>query len=296
VWLTSALSTSLKNSGGAFASDPSLAEDAYGNAFAVARDNFNALWLNYCNAQSQSWQGWVFAGGVVAGKPAIAVSGSTAYIAARDSSNAYWLRSYSRASGFGTWTSLGGVFATDPVMASTSAGIFLAGRDNFGAIWAAARTTSFGGWYLGGAVAQGQPSLAVGTDGNAYIAIRDASNAVWMGSFNGSMWNTWQPGGGVIATDPLAARVGTQINVSALTSLGAVWYNRFTQGTANNWVGWSYTGGVLMDATPAGGDAQFFIAGRDGSNKLWWYETPGRAWVPLGYQGLAAGPLSAGPR
>jgi hypothetical protein len=110
------------------------------------------------------------------------------------------------------------------------------------------------------------------------------------------MWNTWQPGGGVIATDPLAARVGTGINVSALTSSGAVWYNRFTQGTGNNWVGWLYTGGVLMDATAAGGDAQFFIAGRDLSNKLWWYETPGRGWVSLGYQGLAAGPLSAGRR
>ena len=43
--LTSELSTPLSNSGGAFASDPSVTQNVNGDTFVVARDASNAVWV-----------------------------------------------------------------------------------------------------------------------------------------------------------------------------------------------------------------------------------------------------------
>src|SRR5262249_4839883 len=64
----------LSNAGGAFASDPSAAQDAYGNTFVAARDSFNAIWANVFNTSSQTWWGWQFGGGVIQGVPGLAVA------------------------------------------------------------------------------------------------------------------------------------------------------------------------------------------------------------------------------
>jgi hypothetical protein len=84
---------------------------------------------------------------------------------------------------------------------------------------------------------------------------------------------------------------------AATTSTGAVWYNSFVQGTRNNWQSWVNPGGTLSSlAAAASKGPQSFLAGRDASHQWWWYETPGAGWKFVRDAGLAAGPLSAGPR
>jgi Beta-propeller repeat len=314
--LVSNISTVPKNSGGVFASDPGAAQDTYGNTFAVARDNFNGLWVNAFHSRGQTWAGWSFAGGSVQGTPAIAATATgAAYFVARDNYNSYWINSFTPGSGFGGWVNLGGVFATDPVIAAGSScpgsvcTLYLVGRDNFNAVWTATYQIpgGFGGWHLQGAVASGKPSVTVGVDGAAYIAIRDTFNSVWMGRQAGSTFNGWQPGGGTTVIDPQLAGAGGTIFTMALVALGGIWSNTFTEGNGNNWTGWqsitnwvdggqSYFGPPPTFTVAAGAGPRFFIAARDVSNELWWYETPGIGWRYFGSPGLAAGPLVAAPR
>jgi hypothetical protein len=303
--LLSSLSTTPKNSGGVFSSDPGVAQDRFGNTFVVARDNFNALWVNTFSSQSETWGSWAFAGGAVQGVPSIATIGSgTSYFVARDNYNAYWINSYTPGSGFGSWTNLGGVFSTDPVIAVNSSctsvcSLYLVGKDNFNAIWTGIYTVpgGFGGWQFQGAVVGGKPSVTVGVDGAAYIGVRDTYNALWMGRLALSSFTGWQPGSGTVATDPKVAGSDGKIYAVALTSAGTPWYNTFTEGTGNNWTGWQSSGGVLTSVTAAASSGpQLFLVGQDQSNQLWWYETPGAGWRFFGNMGLAAGPLVAAPR
>jgi hypothetical protein len=296
--LTSELTSSLSNSGGDFAGDPAVAQNANGDTFVVARDSSNALWVNVYDARTRLWDGWASAGGAVQGIPAVAAIGNTAFIVARDPSNAYWSGLFTRGVGFGGWVNRGGAFATDPAIGASPLGIlYVVGKDNFNAIWVATSLfPTFGAWQLEGAVASGKPSVTENEDGVGFIAIRDPSNAVWMGRYDGVTFDGWQPGGGAVASDPQVAAAGGLVYVAALTSNGGVWYNTFTEGI-NNWTGWQSPGGVLMDvAAAAGSGPQLFLTGRDGSNQLWWYETPGAGWKFVGAEGLAAGPLYAAPR
>jgi len=301
VWLTSELSTLLSTSGGAFASDPSAAQNEKGDTFVVARDSSNAVWLNVFDSKTRTWDGWMPAGAAVVGVPAVAAIGNVAYIVARDAFNAYWTNSFTRGVGFSGWVSRGGVFSTDPVIGKSPlacCNLYIVGKDNFSAIWSANWVfPTFGVWQLQGAVVNGKPSVTGGADGAAYIVIRDPSNSLWMGRQNGAVFNGWQPGGGVFISDPQVAAASGKVYAAALGSGGAVWSNTFTEGMGNNWVGWVNTAGTLSSvAAAAGTGPQLFLTGRDGANQLWWYENPGIGWKFAGGAGLAAGSLLAAPR
>jgi hypothetical protein len=306
IQLLTILSTTPQNSHGVFASDPAVAHDLAGNTFVAARDNFNALYVNVFTAQTQTWAGWVFAGGAVQGVPSIAVTPTgTAYFVARDAYNSYWINSYTPGTGFGGYQNLGGIFSTDPVIAVGSScpggvcTLYLVGKDNYNAIWTGLYLSpgGFAGWQFQGAVVGGKPSVTVGVDGAAYIAVQDLYSAVWMGRQAGSTFNLWQPGHGTIAVDPQVAGADGKIFAVSLTSSGAVWYNTFTEGTGNNWLGWQSNGGTLTSISAATGPGpQLFITGKDPNNKLWWFETPGAGWRFFNNIGVAAGPLVAAPR
>ena len=67
-------SSALSNSGGIFASDPSVAQDLSGNTFVTARDAYNSIWANVYNPNTSSWSGWQFGGGIIQGVPAMTVT------------------------------------------------------------------------------------------------------------------------------------------------------------------------------------------------------------------------------
>jgi hypothetical protein len=288
------------SAGGVFASDPAVAYDSYapGETYVAARDQYGAIWWNIFHLRSRTWDGWKFAGGLVQGDPSITVKYPRLWIAARDNFNAAWVATYDLGLGtFSGWTNIGGVFATDPLIAAGSFGptFYVVAKDEYGAIWSYLPSSTPIWSLLGGAVASGKPSVVYMLDGTAYIAIRDTSNAVWMGRVTYNTWSPWQAAGGVVASDPKAVRVGANVFAAVLTSSGEVWYNRFAPGIGNNWLGWQSPGGILSSVAPAGSEFQTFLVGRDPSNQVCWYETPGRGWIYGGLAGVAASSLATSP-
>jgi hypothetical protein len=85
--------------------------------------------------------------------------------------------------------------------------------------------------------------------------------------------------------------------VSVVDPWGGVYYRRFLEGAGNNWQDWKTTQGSLDDAAPVVLGSEFYVAGRDTSNNLWWYRsgaTP--AWSFIGQSNLVVGPLATSPR
>jgi len=299
--LSTYASSILSNSGGSFASDPSVAQDNAGNKFVTARDNYNAIWANVYNSQSSTWAGWRFGGGAIQGLPAIAVGTSgTAWIASRDSWNSYWLVSYTLSSGFGTWVHLAGVFATDPVAAACSDGsIYLIGKDNWNALWSGRYVpgTGFQGWQFGGGVIQGKPAVTCGSDNAAYIAGEDNWNSNWLARVAGNKWTGWFFGGAVTSVTPRIVSLDTGAEaVVILDSTGAVYRTTFAEGIGNGWQPWVQVGGVVVDVAPAGAGDQLYFVGRATNGVLWWWRQSGSQWTKIGNAGVTAGALCASPR
>lgn len=288
-------SSTLSNSGGIFASDPSAAQDSNGNTFVAARDTYNALWVNVYHPSSSTWSGWQFGGGVIQGVPAITVdSAGTAWIGMRDTFNSYWLLSYTQASGFGSWIYLAGIFSTDPVVAASRYGtIHIVGKDTWNSLWS--------GWYYpgsqflwryGGGIVRGKPSLAMGTDGYEYIGVRDTWDSLWMARVDGNGWQ-WSYGGGIMSNDPQVAASGDGTIYTLLLDSGNVaWYIGRGEGASGTWQTWTQTGGVVQNLSPAALGPLYAI-GRDPNDNLWWYRSMDSLWTYIGNQGVAAGPLAA---
>ena len=92
-----------------------------------------------------------------------------------------------------------------------------------------------------------------------------------------------------------AARNGT-VHVVVRDAWGGLWQQGFTEGTAAGWQGWVYKGGVLQDYSLAAVLGEWYVAGRDNSNALWWYRSIGNVWTTIGHFGVATTPLAAAPR
>jgi hypothetical protein len=288
----------LSNAGGAFASDPSAAEDPAGNVFVAARDGSNAVWTIVFDPVARSWGTWALGGGSTVGLPAIAVvPNGTAWVAARDSSNAYWLLSYTTAAGYGSWVPLHGSFTTDPVIAACGDGtIYVVGKDSSNALWSGHYIpgTGFQNFvFFGGAVA-GNPAVSCGNDNAIYIVAQDSFHSNWMARVTGNTWTGWTNGGAGTSIDPRIAALGGSLAVVILDAGGSVWWNTFTE-AGNNWQSWTNVGGGLQDVSPAGVAGELFLIGR-AANGLWWWRQTGSEWTWIGNSGVAAGALAAAPR
>ena len=298
--LSTYASSTLSNSGGVFASDPSTAQDLNGNTFVTARDNFNSIWANVYNPNTSSWSGWRFGGGIIQGGPSIAVDTSgTAWIASRDNYNSYWLVSYTSSGSFGSWTPLLGIFSTDPVVAACGDGsIYLIGKDNFNSLWSGRYIsgTGFQGWQFGGGIIKGKPAATCGGDNAVYVAAEDNFNSNWMARVAGNSWTGWFYGGAITSVTPRIAALGSGSEaVVILDSTNVVWRTTFSEGTANGWQPWVQVGGVLQDVSAAGVGGQLYFAGKAPNGDLWWWRQSGSQWTWIGNSGVAAGALSAAP-
>jgi hypothetical protein len=297
-------SSTLSNSGGVFASDPSAAQDLSGNTFVAARDTYNSVWANVYDPNTSAWSGWQFGGGIIQGVPSIAVDTSgTAWIASRDTWNSYWLVSYTTGNGFGTWTPLLGIFSTDPVVTSCGDGsIYLIGKDNWNSLWSGQYVPTgfgweFGGWQFGGGIIAGKPAATCGTDNAVYVVAEDSWSSNWMVRVSGNTWGTWYFGGATTSVTPRIAALGQGSEaVVILDSTSVVYSTTYTEGTANGWQPWAEVGGILSDVAPAGIGGELYLAGKSPAGDLWWWQQTGNQWTWIGNNGAAAGALSASPR
>ena len=303
--LSTYASSTLSNSGGIFASDPSAAQDSSGNTFVTARDEYNSIWANVYGPGAAAWSGWQFGGGIIQGVPSLAVDDTgTGWIASRDTYNSYWLVSYAPGAGFGTWMPLLGIFSTDPLVAACGDGsIYLIGKDNWSSLWSGhyipgtGSGTGFQGWQFGGGIITGKPSATCGSDNAVYVVAEDSWNSNWMVRVSGNIWGTWYFGGAITSVTPRIAALGNGSEaVVILDSTSVVYGTTYTEGTANGWQPWAEVGGILSDVAPAGVGGELYFAGKSPNGDLWWWRQEGNQWTWIGNNGVAAGALAAAPR
>ncbi len=288
--------------GGIFSTDLSVAQDGTGLSYVAARDTYNTLWINTADARTGAWGSWMAAGGVITGRPAIAVINGatpTAYIAIRDSWNSYWVRSYTTSGGFGDWQYLAGIFSTDPVMAACPDGsMYIVGKDTWNSLWSTHYTQSGGwsSWQWGQGIVQGKPSATCGRNSVLYVAVRDSWDSLWLAWVSGNQWLDWSYAAGIMNGDPQAASADNGLLHVALTDdWNVIWYRSYDTSTGV-WKSWTQTGGILQDVAPASARGVLTLVGRDGSNNLWGYSGLTGQWTSFGQPTAAAGPLQASPR
>ena len=288
-------SPGLRNAGGVFASDPAAAVGPTGDIYFVARDTaqptLGSLYFNWLQ-RDNTYAGWKALAGIVQGTPAIAVTPSHVWMAARDQGGAYWAISYKPSTDtIQSWTYLGGVLATDPVLASCPDGsVYVAGREPFGAIWTRRWDPSaslWQNWVSLRGITKGKPSIACGFDNGAYIAVRDPSDAVWIGRMYQESSGTWSTGNGVFNDDPQILRSGSDLHVFGL-SYSVPWYR--TWRLAAGWITpWTEIGGVLNQAAPFAYGGNLFVAGLASNGELWWWNGLTTSWTNFGNNGVAPG-------
>ena len=293
-------STTVSNSGGVFAGDPSAAQDASGNTYVAVRDNSNSIWVNIFSSTTSNWSGWRFGGGVLQGTPAISVDVTgKAWIAIRDTYNSYWLVGFS-AGNFVGWTALYGTFSTDPILTACGDGsVYVIGKDTFNSMWSGRYIpgSGFQGWQFGGGIVKGKPSATCGGDNAVYVAVEDNFNSNWVARIAGNTWTGWSYGGAVTSVTPRIAAVGGGNEaVMILDNTGVVWMATYKEGTGNGWQPWVQVGGVLQDVAPGGGGGQLFLAGKASNGDVWWWQQTGNQWTLGGNIGVGAGSVSVSPR
>ncbi len=68
-------STTRYSASGVVVGDPGASQSSQGDTFAVGRNSANQIWMNMFRSDTQSWSGWVLAGGTTADNPVVAASG-----------------------------------------------------------------------------------------------------------------------------------------------------------------------------------------------------------------------------
>lgn len=194
----------LRNVGGIFATDPALAAgESIGEAYVVGKDGWNALWSLRLPSGN-----WVPLGGVVQGKPSVAMGmDGLAYIAARDSWNGLWVARVNGSTAAG-WSFLGGVMSQEPLIQTLRNGdLAVAVRDPQAALWTATFAEAAAGsaavWKRLGGVLDNYSTAGYGSV--AYLAGKDAWNNLWWVRASDTAWSFVDAGGrirGCVSSSP----------------------------------------------------------------------------------------------
>ncbi|MBL8293516.1 MAG: SBBP repeat-containing protein [Bryobacterales bacterium] len=184
----------LRNVGGIFGTDPALAAgESAGEAYVVGKDLWNALWSLRLPGGN-----WVPLGGVVQGKPSVAMGmDGLAYVAARDSWNGLWVARVNGSTAAG-WSFLGGILSQDPVVQTLRNGELAVGvRDSGAGLWTATfaegAAGSTGTWKRLGGVLDNYSTAGYGSV--AYLAGKDAWNNLWWVRASDTVWSFVDAGG-----------------------------------------------------------------------------------------------------
>jgi len=290
-------STARYNGTGVLVSELGASQNAQGDTFVVGRNSSNQVWMNCFRNDTQTWRGWVLAGGVTAGNPAIAASeAGEAFVVARNASFEYWLNYYRPSTGFQGWIFLGRGFTTDPVVACANGKAYVAGIAASGAVWLGRYTpgSGFEGWVSGGGASSGKPALTVGSDGGIYVAVKGTDGALWLARVTGTSWGPWKYGGGTLGSDPDLASVNGTIYAAVTGPTGLVYVRPYLE--AIGWQNWIATNGTLSRVSIASAGDRFCLVGRNQSGELWWYQSGGTGWSYYGTIGQASSNPVAAPK
>jgi hypothetical protein len=295
------------DAGGYLIGAPGVAQAASGDTYVVGLDSAGGVHLNSYSFGSSAWNGWQYSGGILdtsSGLTAAVDPAGVVWFTGRDIGNRYWINSWNGA-GFGGWILLDqGIFASDsiPQIAIPSDGtVYVIGRDSGGRIWSnsySPANQTFSGWVDRQAVMIGQPSVTAGQDGHVYVAVRSVSSnspvyITRIPAGNAGTANTWLNGGGQIDTDPQITSQGGTVYLMSMAGGGTVYLLNFGEST-QTFGGWSFTNGILNDATIAAAVGNIFIAGRDSLDRIYWYSLTGNSWFFAGGAGVSSTMLAGG--
>jgi len=230
-----------------------------------------------------------FVGGVLAGDPAIAQSGTcVVYIAARDNYNLVWLAIVDPVAHTATWKSTGSTtIQGQPAIAVARNGIVYIGiRDTISSFRLVGYTpgVGFSSWLFIGGLLASDPAMAASPDGSIYMLGRDTYGAVWSAWYvPGSGFQGWKflPGG-IQGVPAISVGTDAYAYIAARDTYGYLYEGRL-QG--KNWMGWNFGSGV-MSADPkiaATGDGTIYVAMVDQWNFVWYRgrtESSSVIWLP----------------
>jgi hypothetical protein len=294
-------STNFPDAGGFLIGAPGVTQDLYGNAYVVGLDSAGGVHMNSYSFANSSWNGWQYSGGILdttSGLTAAVAPNGVIWFTGRDIGNRFWINSWNGTS-FGGWILVAdGIFAPTsvPQIAIPSDGtIYVIGKDIGGRIWSNSynpTNQTFTGWVDRQAVMIGQPSATAGQDGMVYVAVRSVSSGspvyiTQIPAQNAATANTWLNGGGLIDTDPQITSQDGTVYLTAVAGGGTVYLLTFAE--SNQTYGtWTFTNGVLNDATIAAAAGSVFIAGRDSGDRIYWYSVTGNNWSFVGGAGISS--------
>ncbi len=141
---------------------------------------------------------WIPLGGVVQGKPSVAMGmDGLAYIAARDSWDGLWVARVNGSSLAG-WRFQGGIMSQDPVLQTLRNGELAVGvRDSYAALWTATFAEGVAGsaatWKRLGGVLDNYSTAGYGSV--AYLAGKDAWSNLWWVRAPDTVWSFVDAGG-----------------------------------------------------------------------------------------------------
>jgi hypothetical protein len=294
-------STNFPDAGGYLIASPGVTEDLNGNAYILGLDGAGGVHLNSYSSANSTWNGWQYSGGILdtsSGLTAAVAPNGTVWFTGRDIGNRYWINSWNGTT-FGGWILLDqGIFSSDsiPQIAIPFDGtIYVIGKDIGGRIWSNSYNPvnqTFAGWVDRQAVMIGQPSATAGQDGFVYVAVRSVSSnspvyITQIPAQNAGTANTWLNGGGLIDTDPYITSQQGTVYLTALAGGGTVYLLTFAE-SDQTYGAWTFTNGILNDETLAAASGSAFIAGRDSSDRIYWYSVVGNNWFFAGGAGFSS--------
>jgi uncharacterized protein (TIGR03437 family) len=300
-------STNFPDAGGFLISAPGVTQDLNGNVYVVGLDGAGGVHLNSYSSTNSTWNGWQYSGGILdtsSGLTAAVDPSGVLWFTGRDIGNRYWINSWN-GNTFGGWILVAdGIFSGDsiPQIAIPSDGtIYVIGKDIGGRIWSNSynpANQTFTGWVDRQAVMIGQPSVTAGQDGMVYVAVRSVSSEspvyiTQIPAQNAATANTWLNGGGLIDTDPQITSQGGTIYLLAEADGNTVYLLTFLEAT-QSYGTWTFTNGVLSSATIAAAAGNVFVAGPDGSDRIYWYSLTGNSWFFAGGAGISSTVLAGG--
>jgi hypothetical protein len=301
-------STNFPDAGGFLIGVPAVAQASNGDTYVVGLDDAGGVHLNTFSFTNQVWNGWQYSGGILdttSGLTAAVDPNGVLWFTGRDIGNRFWMNSWNGTS-FGGWILLDqGIFASDsiPQIAIPSDGsIYVIGKDVGGRVWSNSyipATRMFTGWVDRQGIITGQPSVTAGQDGRVYMGVRSSVAThspiyvMQLPASNAATATTWVSGGGLLDTDPSIASVGGTVYVAALADGQTVYLNTFVEST-QMFGGWTFTNGILNDITVADQGGNVYIAGRDSSDRIYWYSVTGSSWSLAGGAGISFTVLSGG--
>lgn len=194
---------------------------------------------------------WASEGGILTDSPGAASFRGRAYVFARGTDDALYVKSTVDGREYSDWRSLGGILTAAPAAASNDGRLYVFAKGTDDALYVKSSPDgyNFTDWEsLGGILTA--PPAAASASGILYVFARGTDNALYtMTADSGTDFGRWKGLGGILEAAPAAAGFRGRIYVYGMGTDAALYVRRSFSGT--NFDEWDRLGGTLTAAPAA---------------------------------------------